>query len=385
MIPARSLPDVLRRFDFPFSSPPLMNTSTLPFILLLAGAFLLAGCDSGSVPDDVGANTAVTFTSASETVSEDAGTVTFEVDVRDVGFKTFSVDLVRSDASTVESSDIEAPSTTTLEFAESTTSGDSRTFEIAINDDNLHLEGTETVVYELANPTNAAIGENSTFTVTIEDNEADIGAAQTIADARGQALGTDVTVRGVVTRKEGSNIFIQDESGPDDVSGIVVRDDNLADAYDNGTIQPGDLLQAEGELDAFSGLLQVSGDVSFYEIERGTQALPAAQTVTVAELLGGGGEAYESELIAIEGLTIDAGGETVFPTSSTNFDNTSDASTDAAITLRVTDDSFYAGQPIPTEPVTYTGILGQFNFGFGGAREPDEGYQLLPQLDGDLE
>jgi uncharacterized protein YdeI (BOF family) len=352
------------------------------FVLLLTG-LVLAGCDSSTgIPDDLGSNSQVGFASSDTTVSEDAGTVTIDVTATDPGYKTFSVQAVLTDQGTLGPNDFDGPESVTLNFPQSTTSGGSQSFTVSIVDDNLFLEGDETVVYELQGADGVALSETTTFTLTVEDDDT-VGAPQTIETARSQALGDAVTVRGIVLRKDGSNVFIQDDSGPTGASGIVVRDGDLADAYEAGDIQPGDLLQAEGELGAFSGLLQVSGDVTYYELERDTQALPDPQTVTVADLLNGGGEDYESEWVTITDLTIDPDGDATFQ-DGTNYDVT-DSSTMNSTALRIIDESFYVGEPIPSGAVTFTGVVGQFNFGFGGARGPDDGYQLFAIMEGDLE
>jgi hypothetical protein len=352
------------------------------FVLLLTG-LVLAGCDSGStVPDDIGSSTAVSFGTASATISEGDDPFTLDVVAADPGHKEFTAELVLTDQGTLGPDEFDGPSTTTLNFEQSTTAGIARSFDIEVVDDDLFLEGDETLVYELQNADGAALGDVTTFTLTVEDNDT-VDDPQTIETARGQALGDAVTVRGIVLRKDGSNIFIQDDSGPTGASGIVVRNGDLADAYEAGTIQPGDLLQAEGELGAFSGLLQVSGDVTFYELARDTQALPTPQTVTVDDLLNGGGEEYESEWVTIADLTINPDGDATFQ-GGTNYD-VSDPSTMESTALRIIDESFYVGEPIPSSAVTFTGVVGQFNFEFGGARGPDDGYQLFAIVDGDLE
>jgi uncharacterized protein YdeI (BOF family) len=358
------------------------------FALLLAVGFVAVGCDSGSgIPDDLGEGTTISFERSALSAPEDTGSVSFDIIVDDPGHKEFTVELVRT-GGTVNPGDVDAPETTTITFPQSSTSGQAFPYTIEVTDDDLFNEGEETVTYELQNPSDASLGETTSFTFTVEENDV-ADDPQTIDNARSQSLGAMVTVRGVITRKEGSNVFIQDESGPTGASGIVVRDESengVAESYDAGDLQPGDEIQVTGELGAFSGLLQVVGteemDVTYIRIERDADALPPAQSVTVDELINNG-EDYESERIEITGLSIDPDGDTEFG-SNANYDAT-DASTAASITLRVTDDSFYAGEPIPTTAVTFTGVLGQFNFGFGGAREPDTGYQLLPLVEGDLE
>lgn len=351
---------------------------------LFAAVALLVGCDSGSAPDDLGTNTTVSFTETSLTASESDGSVTFSVTVSDPGYQEFSAELVRT-STTLGPEEFSAPESISIDFPISVTTGEEFTYTIDLVDDDLFLEGDETITYELQSPSNASLGDAASFTLTVEEDDV-VDPATPISTVREQALGAEVTVRGVVTRKEGGNVFIQDDSGTTGASGIIVRDtdDGLADAFDAGDIQPGDEIQATGELGAFSGLLQVSGDaVSYVQIARDSQDLPPAQSVTVADLVNGGAEDYESELVQITDLTIDAGGDTEFG-SDANYDAT-DASTTQDITVRITDDSFYAGQPVPTSAVTVTSVVGQFNFGFGGARGPDTGYQLLPLVEGDIQ
>ncbi len=207
--------------------------------------------------------------------------------------------------------------------------------------------------------------------------------SDTINQVRQESNGTSVFTLGVVTRVDGQNVFIQDESGPTGASGIVVRNGDLADDVRDGGIDPnpGDRIQVSGELGAFSGLLQISSNVQ-YTVDQTGVGLPSPQSVSVSDLLNGGGEDYESELITISGLTVDGGGDSNFQ-GGKNYDAT-DSSGDT-VTLRISDNSFYVGEPIPGGSVTFEGVLSQFNGGFGGAREPDEGYQTLPLIDGDLE
>lgn len=355
--------------------------------LLLAVGLVATGCDSSTgIPDDLGQSTTVSFERAELSAPEDIGdSVSFDIIVEDPGYKEFAVELVRT-GGTANPDEVDAPETTTITFPQSTTSGQTFTYTIDVNDDNLFNEGDETVTYELQSPADASLGDITSFTFTIEENDI-ADEPQTIDNARSQSLGATVTVRGVVTRKEGSNVFIQDESGSTGVSGIVVRDQSdggVAEAYNAGDIQPGDEIQVTGELGAFSGLLQVSGaDVTYIQIERDAEGLPTPQTVTVADLLNGGGEDYESEWVTITDLIIDPDGDATFQ-DGTNYDIT-DSSTTNSAALRIIDESFYVGEPIPSSAVTFTGVVSQFNFGFGGARGPDDGYQLFAIVEGDLE
>ena len=214
----------------------------------------------------------------------------------------------------------------------------------------------------------------------IDQDDVNAPETATINEVRQESNGTSVSTAGVVTRVDGQNVTIQDDSGPTGASGIVVRDSDLSDDVSGGAINLGDRIQVSGEIGAFSGLLQISSNVQ-YSVEQTGVGVPSPQSVSVGDLLNGGGEDYESELIAISGLTVDGGGDSNFQ-GSTSYDAT-DSNGDT-ITLRISDNSFYTGRTIPSGAVAFEGILGQFNGGFGGARGPDEGYQILPLIDGDL-
>jgi len=538
-------------------------------------AVIVAGCDSGSgIPSDLGENSTLAFVTTSDTAPEDTSSYSVDIVVNDPGFKELTVDVVLSEASTVDPSEVELPENTTLSFPESTTAGETRTFTFEVIDDDTFLEGDETIVLELRNASGGSPDDAmSTFTLTVTEDDVtlttqeaknlpegeraivegivtrieedgiylqddagalfvfdssivsettqgdevridgstayfsglfqldgvgtdgitvlssgndlpdaqvvtlgelesngeqyeselirveafdiDNGGAATfsggenypisnssgsltlripggseliddpipgnanfqgvlgqfndfgppddntgyqllglldsdlennqapatpISDARQEPDGTRVIIEGIVTRKDGSNVYLQDDSGATGASGIVARDGALADAYEMGDVNPGDLLRVSGDLGSFSGLIQVGSNVDFEVVAAGV-GLPTPQSITIGDVLNGGGEDYESELVTISGLTVDAAGDTNFQ-GDTNYDASDGNDT---ITLRISDQGFYNGAPIPSGTVTYEGVLGQFNFGFGGARLPDEGYQLLPLMDGDLE
>ncbi len=205
--------------------------------------------------------------------------------------------------------------------------------------------------------------------------------ASTIADARQEALEANVIIEAIVTRKAGLNIYMQDDSGAGGASGIVTRNAGLADAIDAGTVSPGDRIRVQGGLSEFSGLLQISENVTFSVVTEDV-GIPVPPTLSISDLLNGGGEDYESELITVSGLTIDDKGDSNFQGGGTegNYDITDGQDT---ITLRIDSNSFYVGEPIPSGTVTFRGVLGQFN-NFSG-RDVDSGYQLTPLIDGDLQ
>jgi hypothetical protein len=214
------------------------------------------------------------------------------------------------------------------------------------------------------------------------DDGGGTGEVISIAEARDRLGGTTVTVEGVFTRLEGSNARIQDQSGPTGASGIVVRADALEAAIGNGDVEKGDRLRATGPLDSFNELRQLNdgsdaGSVSFEVIEADA-GLPAVQSVSVAELAANG-EDYESELVRVDGLTIDPDGDDVFQAGGAQGNYIATGSDGSEITLRIPGSSFYAGEPIPEGQVTFEGVLGQF-----GTDAPAGGYQLTAIDGGDL-
>ena len=198
----------------------------------------------------------------------------------------------------------------------------------------------------------------------------------TIAEAHSAALGTEVTVRGTVTRAYGAYARIQDQSGPTGASAIVIRQTagpastSFQDDIGRGLIQPGTVLQVTGATSAFRGLLQINNDdlASYEVIEQDT--LPFPQPVTAATLKANG-EDYESELVTVFDLS--------FPSASGSFANGTTyqaADSTAAIDFRVQGSSATAlgSSFIPQSPFAFTGVVGQF----GG------NYQLLPVRPSDL-
>ncbi|MGE5631515.1 MAG: CehA/McbA family metallohydrolase [Caulobacteraceae bacterium] len=110
-----------------------------------------------------------------------------------------------------------------------------------------------------------------------------------IAEARAAAMGSTVSVKGIVTYKDGSNYYIQDESGAIDI-------------YRSGlTLAVGDRIAAAGVLADYDGLLEIkpasTGDVKL--ISSGN-LLPGAKLVTIPEI----NESIESQLIRIEKVTL---------------------------------------------------------------------------------
>jgi len=335
-------------------------------ILALALVVGLVGCDSGGTgAETLGDNTGVSFTEAQATVDEGAGSYTVDVEVTDPGFKDLSVDVTRSDQSTVGPSDVRGlPSDTTIAFPQETTAGETQSLTFEIVDDDEFLEGDETVVLTLQNPSQSSLGDPSTFTLTIEENDVTL----TTEEARNQPEGSRAVVEGIVTRVESDGVYLQDEAGA-----LFVFDDRIVDA-----VSRGDEVRVDGTTSFFSGLFQLEdvGTDGLTTLSTGND-LPEPQTVTL-DSLASNGEAFESELIRVQAFTVDSGGDQTFQ-GGTNYDIEDDTGT---LTLRIPGGSELVGEDIP-DRANFQGVLGQFN-NFG-APDDNTGYQLLGLTTDDLE
>ncbi len=200
-------------------------------------------------------------------------------------------------------------------------------------------------------------------------------AISPISIARQTANGTVATVEGIVTRAVGRSAQVQDAT-----AGITVFQTSGAfrTAIDSGDVRLGDRLRITGTLAEFNSLKEFS-PISSFEVLSRDNALPASQLVTLAEIAANG-EAYESELIRVDGLSINPGGDAAFVAAKTYMiTDASDPSGAVALRTPVASDTKIAGVPIPTGAAVFEGVLGQFN-----SANPAAGYQLSPVLATDV-
>lgn len=200
-----------------------------------------------------------------------------------------------------------------------------------------------------------------------------------IADAR-EASGADLAVEGIVTRARGRISYIQDApvGSDDDPDALAMFSSggSYFDAIANGDLTMGDEIILVGRRSDFNDLQQINPD-TFYVQSRGNM-LPEPQLVTLADLAANG-EDYESELVRIEGLSINADGDEVFQTggsgSGKNYAISQGETEEGEVVLRITrnTDSQLEGVAIPAV-ADFTGIIGDFR----GT------YQLFPILLADL-
>ncbi|MFJ7408919.1 MULTISPECIES: endonuclease [unclassified Lysinibacillus] len=188
--------------------------------------------------------------------------------------------------------------------------------------------------------------ENSdvqTYSYTVS-GQADV---LSIANARAEANGTTVTIKGIVAGKLKNTISVQDGTG-----GIAVRPSSL-------NVEIGDEVTLKGKLADYRGLLQLDAAQIIDKVAGvGT---PTAKVVTGAEV----GEANESQLVTVKNVTL-----TNAQTGSgwANF-TASDGSN-----FLVRDETATLGLTVGTTYESITGIVQQF----------DNDYQVIPRSASDI-
>jgi endonuclease I/DNA/RNA endonuclease YhcR with UshA esterase domain len=183
--------------------------------------------------------------------------------------------------------------------------------------------------------------------------------AQTnINDARtNYSIGQTVTIKGVSANGNnqlGNIRYIQDATGGIPAYGVPT-------AF-GGNIALGDSVTITGVLYDFNGLLEISPTNSF------TVHGPVAAPIPLVVPMTSAGEPLEGRLLKFQNVTI--GGTGNFA-GNTNYTLTSGSNT---FQMRVTSGSNLVGTPIPSGPVSVTGLLSQYN----------TDYQLLPRMTTDI-
>ncbi|HTG67796.1 MAG TPA: 5'-nucleotidase C-terminal domain-containing protein [Candidatus Udaeobacter sp.] len=179
----------------------------------------------------------------------------------------------------------------------------------------------------------------------------------TIAEARAAAIGTSVTLSGVVTHRAESgafvNLFVQDSN-----NGIIVRVPNSV------SVQPGDSIEAYGKLTEFSGLLQLEATAANTKV---TASVPVPAPI-VADSTSFGKTAenrnkYEGRLVQVDNIAIEsvAGGVVT----------ATDAVSGSKIMIYSPDTSFVAGK-------TFEQITGVMTY------HSSVGLELLPRTPFDI-
>jgi len=179
-------------------------------------------------------------------------------------------------------------------------------------------------------------------------------AQTSIKDARAEGEGTIVTVQGVVTCADQFNErlrYIQDETG-----GLAIFGDDI------GVALPGFEVKVKGTLTQYNNLLELV-DLSSVEIIREDAEIPAP--ITISNLAEGFKEANEGQLLKFENISFNDNGS--FDASGSANYVISDGQTEKDV--RIWGGTDIGGTPIPADPITLIGILGQYQ----------DTYQLQPR------
>ncbi|MEZ4806814.1 MAG: phospholipase D-like domain-containing protein [Flavobacteriales bacterium] len=189
--------------------------------------------------------------------------------------------------------------------------------------------------------------------------------AQTpIATARTAALGTAVTVRGVITNGSelGGVRYIQDATG-----GLALFPGSGSVPGFNPT--RGSDVTVTGTLKSYYGLLELD-PISSFTVNSTSNPLPAPLEINPAQI----GESNEAELVRLNGCQFTNGGAT-FTSNTWSFTSNGQS---AVIFLR--SGHPLIGTTIPAGPVDIIGITSQYST----ATPPSGGYQVLPRDANDL-
>lgn len=192
----------------------------------------------------------------------------------------------------------------------------------------------------------------------------------TIAELRAQAEGEEfvLSAEAILTFQQSQ----RNQKWIEDATGAIVIDDPAGVITTIYAIGDG-ITGIRGTLGSFSGLLQFSpsqdpGAAS----STGNAIVPQVVSITA---LNADGEAYESEYVAISGVTVtNTTGDTNW-LMDTNYDITN---TDGTFTLRTNfDEADYVVNPdaVPTTEVNIAGLIGQFN----------DTYQITPRFAADID
>jgi hypothetical protein len=346
---------------------------------VLALAIALSACDNGG-PTGLGGGPTVQFGTSAATVVE-GDTIRIPITLEGGTGQPVTVEVLYARGASTASDEVTAEDS--VDFAGFGTPGAAVSIEtvtftgaadetqevIVIATEDTFLEEAEDAVFALQNAQGATISTPREFTLTI--------GVRSLAEIRTFPNDDVVTVEGIVTRAAGRISYIQDAT-----AGIGLFSPSGTDFFNavaSGAIAPGDRIQVVGSLTDFqtttgvpnTGFRQVQFISDFAVLSRGNP-LPASQTVTIAQIIGGDPTAdeYESEIVRITDMTIDPAGHVVFATGTSYNVSQTIGGVTSTMVLRTPSagDTEIFGQPIPTGPFTFEGPVGQFR----------SSYQLSP-------
>ena len=155
---------------------------------------------------------AVSLSSSSVTVDEDAGSVSLTASLSDVSGKQVTVGYATANGTATSGSDYTAVSGT-LTFAAGTKS---QTVSVAVVEDSVY-ESDETFTIRLSSPSNATLGSPASATVTIRDNDLlPVTVSYASADYRATEGGAKATVTVNLSAPPGRQVVIPIAAAPQD-------------------------------------------------------------------------------------------------------------------------------------------------------------------------
>jgi len=331
------------------------------------GNFKLAPRDSDDIEDTGNNQLVIGFENASADVTEDQGSVSFNVNIVNPSIFSTSVDVVVTGGDAVSGVDFSFTDPTALTFPGSSSMPQSFSVNII---DNVVSNEDKTITFGLANATNGALLLPDAFTLTILDNEitvTDIAIASAV-DANGVAtnLGTEYNIQGTVLGSNFSGSGLQ-FTVVDATGGIGIFSGSVVSGY---TVTEGDEVIITGTVSQFNGLTQINPS-SIVLVSSGNP-IPAPTTVTSL------GENTESQLVKIECVTILDPTDWTNSGSGFNVDVSNGVDTFA---IRIDNEVDLYNQPAPTGEFDVVGIGGQFDF----SNPFTDGYQLFPRSSADIE
>ncbi|GAB4427688.1 MAG: hypothetical protein OHK0039_46070 [Bacteroidia bacterium] len=309
------------------------------------------------------------FVPASLSVDESAGTVSFDVVLGSAVLDTVSVDVMLGTGTATAGADFAAWLDTTLVFTPDTLGPLTLTLDILDDSD---VEGAETIVLMLANPTAGTQLVDSVLTISITDNDFavyPIGLVTADSDGDGQAdsIGVVCELRGLVY---GVNLLTTGPNGVqftmrDDTDGIQV----FSSSYTGYTVTEGDSIHVRGEIENFNGLAEIVPDTIIL-ISQGN-ALPAPVAVTTLD------ETTESEFVTLSCVKLVDPAQWPAAGSNANVSVTDNVST---FTVRIDKETEIDGSTAPTGWLSITGLGNQFDSSY----PYNDGYQLFPRFLSDI-
>lgn len=212
--------------------------------------------------------------------------------------------------------------------------------------------------------------------IAVSGTGIDTIGVNTIKAARDLPIGTLIIVEGIVTRSLGNYTRIQDATGGLTLfqeSGVFFNNVRTAE------ITTGDKVRIEGRISEqdFLKTIITRDLVGFIRLSR-LNPLPPSATLTLAQIALTG-EQYESCMIRVNNLTVNADSDVIFSASKIyqNTD-TSDKTNTVVIRIGKNTDTHMEGMPLLNKLATFEGVLSQATANFVC------GYQLTPILSTDL-